>query len=168
MKKINKKGFTLVELLAVIVLLGIVIASLAMGIVRIQNNAKRNTFVTSFNTIKKQVVSDYMNDDVQYITENENKDAYIDDEGNNVTKLEALYGIKPRNYSLSVVKQGDENSDSFAIVITLKAKGQYNTMSRLQPGTGACKNVNGGYDKCEGREIIATIKPNAQTGPVTN
>ena len=60
MKKINKKGFTLVELLAVIVLLGIVATALAARVFATMNNSKSRTFVTTFNDIQKQVMADYM------------------------------------------------------------------------------------------------------------
>ncbi|MBQ3020666.1 MAG: prepilin-type N-terminal cleavage/methylation domain-containing protein [Bacilli bacterium] len=45
MKKLNKKGFTLVELLAVIVILAILIVIVATTALPAMNNAKKNTFV---------------------------------------------------------------------------------------------------------------------------
>ena len=46
MKKLNKKGFTLVELLAVIVVLAIIIIIAMPNIIRAMNNARMGTFIT--------------------------------------------------------------------------------------------------------------------------
>ena len=45
MKKINKKGFTLVELLAVIVVLAIVMGLAVVAISGVLDNARKATFV---------------------------------------------------------------------------------------------------------------------------
>lgn len=57
MKKLDKKGFTLVELLAVIVLLAIVGVVGANLILTRLNKGKRDTFINTYNDIKKEITN---------------------------------------------------------------------------------------------------------------
>ena len=50
--KINKKGFTLVELLGTIVIIGIVSGLAISGVTRMINNAKKETSESQKKTIK--------------------------------------------------------------------------------------------------------------------
>jgi len=64
MKKINRKGFTLVELLAVIVILA-VLALIAMpNVVEMMNNARRSSFVTEAENFAGYLKTAYMSDQV--------------------------------------------------------------------------------------------------------
>ncbi len=55
MKRLNKKGFTLVELLAVIVVLGIIMVIATQQVGKAMNNSRANAFVESYQMIAKQV-----------------------------------------------------------------------------------------------------------------
>ncbi len=57
MKKINKKGFTLVELLATLVILGLLTVIAAPNIIGILTNTKLNTYISDAN--KLQTLAEY-------------------------------------------------------------------------------------------------------------
>ena len=59
MRKLNKKGFTLVELLAVIVILAIIILLAMPNIISSMNNARRGAFATEVNSIIRQAGTAY-------------------------------------------------------------------------------------------------------------
>lgn len=57
MKKINKKGFTLVELLAVIVILGVLLLIAVPSVTNIINNSKKKAFVSAAKLMIENVES---------------------------------------------------------------------------------------------------------------
>ena len=58
----NKKGFTLVELLAVIAILAIMVIIALPNVLEMFNDAKENTFYTEVESIYKQAQTDFIND----------------------------------------------------------------------------------------------------------
>ena len=60
----NKKGFTLVELLAVIAILAILVIISLPNVLQMFNNAKLNTFGTEVQAIYKQVETDFLQDNL--------------------------------------------------------------------------------------------------------
>ena len=83
MKRLNKKGFTLVELLAVIVILALLMVVATRSIGSIMDSSKKSAMETelkkilsSYNTYKEQKIID-PNADIKIIT----KDAAIDSNG---------------------------------------------------------------------------------------
>ena len=58
----NKKGFTLVELLAVIAILAIMVIIALPNVLEMFNDAKENTFTTEVESIYKQAQTDFIND----------------------------------------------------------------------------------------------------------
>ncbi len=56
----NKKGFTLVELLAVIAILAILVVIALPNVIDMFQGAKKNTFVTEIQTIMKQAQSQWV------------------------------------------------------------------------------------------------------------
>ena len=61
----NKKGFTLVELLAVIAILAILVIIALPNVMGMFNNAKKSTFVTEVQNIYKQVATDFVSDSLK-------------------------------------------------------------------------------------------------------
>ena len=61
----KKKGFTLVELLAVIAILAILVIIALPNVLGMFNSAKRNTFKTEVESIYKQAQTDFINDSLQ-------------------------------------------------------------------------------------------------------
>ncbi len=61
----KKKGFTLVELLAVIAILAILVIIALPNVLGMFNSAKKNTFVTEVETIYKQAQTNFINDALQ-------------------------------------------------------------------------------------------------------
>ena len=64
MKKLNKKGFTLVELLAVIAILAILMVIAIPGVLTLFNNAKDNAFRTELQSIVKAAKQQWMADNI--------------------------------------------------------------------------------------------------------
>lgn len=64
MKRLNKKGFTLVELLAVIVVLALLIVVVASTALPAMNNAKKNTLETYTKRVVDQVKGLYANAEI--------------------------------------------------------------------------------------------------------
>ena len=64
MKKLNKKGFTLVELLAVVVILGILMLVAIPAIQKSIQNSKKGTFANSSKEMINAVKSEYANDNL--------------------------------------------------------------------------------------------------------
>ena len=56
----NKKGFTLVELLAVIAILAILVIIALPNVIKLYNNAKKNAFLTEVKTLSKEVTNKYI------------------------------------------------------------------------------------------------------------
>ena len=61
----KKRGFTLVELLAVIAILAILVIIALPNVLEMFNDAKKNTFVTEVKTIFKQSKTDFINDSLE-------------------------------------------------------------------------------------------------------
>ena len=61
----NKKGFTLVELLAVIAILAILVVIALPNVMGMFNSAKAGSFQTEVQTMMSQVSSDYVNNTLQ-------------------------------------------------------------------------------------------------------
>lgn len=142
MKKINKKGFTLVELLAVIVLLGIVATALAARVFATMNNSKSRTFVTTFNDIQKQVMADYMIGQV------------ITGDGKEVLEH---YDLNEKDYVLKVEEYG---TGGYKVTLTAAANGSFNSMSKLEKEKEPCTNISGLNEgtKCSGKQISNVIE----------
>lgn len=61
----NKKGFTLVELLAVIAILAILVIIALPNVMGMFNSAKKSTFVTEAEKIYQQVTTDFVSDNLK-------------------------------------------------------------------------------------------------------
>ena len=61
----KKKGFTLVELLAVIAILAILVIIALPNVLSMFNSAKKSTFVTEVQSIYKQAQTDFINDSIK-------------------------------------------------------------------------------------------------------
>ena len=61
----NKKGFTLVELLAVIAILAILVIIALPNVLSMFNKAKKDTFLTEAKTIYKEVSKKYITESMK-------------------------------------------------------------------------------------------------------
>ena len=77
----NKKGFTLVELLAVIAILAILVIIALPNVLKMFNDSKKNSFITEAKTVYSEVSKKYISESMK-----ENKLTYISSEDD--TKLE--------------------------------------------------------------------------------
>ena len=76
--KLNRKGYTLIELLAVILIIGLILGFSTYGIINAFNNSKNKSLTISVNSIKEsaETYATEKNDDSSYwldITDKENK-----------------------------------------------------------------------------------------------
>ena len=93
--KKNKKGFTLIEMLAAVVILGILAAIATIVISRLINNSRKTTFFGSYDNIITELRSDAMMGSIKTDT---------DSETNNDTNRSQYYNYDSNAYSLSVKK----------------------------------------------------------------
>ena len=76
--KLNRKGYTLIELLAVILIIGLILGFSTYGIINAFNTSKNKSLTISINSIKEsaETYATEKNDDSSYwldITDKENK-----------------------------------------------------------------------------------------------
>ncbi len=104
----KKKGFTLVELLAVIAILAILVIIALPNVLKMYNNAKKNTFLTEAKTVYSEVSKKYISESMKG-----NKLSYISGDDN--TKLDMTgnnlkYCIKlDNNGKITAMKVGNDN-----------------------------------------------------------
>ena len=98
----NKKGFTLVELLAVIAILALLVIIALPNVLKMFNQAKKDMFLTEVKTIYKEISKKYISETmrgnkISIISNTNNK---LDLESNNLkykvklNKMEALRNLK--------------------------------------------------------------------------
>ena len=104
----KKRGFTLVELLAVIAILAILVIIALPNVIKLYNNAKKNSFLTEAKTVYSEVSKKYISESIKG-----NKLSYINSEDN--TKLE-MNGNKLKyciqldnNGNIIAMKVGNDN-----------------------------------------------------------
>ena len=61
----KKKGFTLVELLAVIAILAILVIIALPNVLKMYNDSKKNAFMTETQTLAKEVSSKYISESMK-------------------------------------------------------------------------------------------------------
>lgn len=118
MKRLNKKGFTLVELLAVIVVLAIimVIATQAIGNVIKENTAK--SFKSSLDMVAKQA-----------------KQAYVMDDGTKTLgTVKSYVDYDPAQYSITF---GTSANAAAASITDSSLVSSYNWICLVAPATGS-------------------------------
>ncbi len=93
----NKKGFTLVELLAVIAILAILVIIALPNVIKLYNNAKKNTFLTEAKTVYKEAANKYITESMKG-----NKVNYISSTKNSLE----LNGSKDIEYKISLNNDG--------------------------------------------------------------
>jgi prepilin-type N-terminal cleavage/methylation domain-containing protein len=110
----NKKGFTLVELLAVIVILAIILAIAVPGISGIINNARRGAFESD----AKMIVTGIEYRVLESMTD---PNVTAPTVGADITANLALYGANPANYTSVVI----DSMDPITITLTSAADSEF-------------------------------------------
>ncbi|MGM9878057.1 MAG: BspA family leucine-rich repeat surface protein [Bacilli bacterium] len=109
----TKKGFTLVELLAVIAILAILVIIAIPNVLRIYNSSKKNSFVTEVQTILKQTSTNYVQDIMsdgyseKYIYTN--VDDYRDENTSAIIETNLLNIETNKNYIIVLDSNGEIN-----------------------------------------------------------
>ncbi len=139
MRKLNRKGFTLVELLAVIIILAIVVGITIPAVLTTTSKAREKAFQTSVdsfaNWLGRQYEAYNIGDDTIAKVDQAFKDYCTDSNGikDKCTVNDALLtagGLKPGNYSKELIKNGNliEFSDGkFCVRLYGNKKGDFNT-----------------------------------------
>lgn len=97
----NKKGFTLVELLAVITILAILVIIALPNVIKLYNNAKKNTFLTEAKTIYKEAANKYITESMKG-----NKVSYINSNNKYTSSLD-LNSDKDLQYCINLDNLGN-------------------------------------------------------------
>lgn len=172
-KKIKKKGFTLVELLAVIVILAIIMVITVPTVLGSISEAKKSAFNTVGETMKKYLKDNYNNCKLNignlasYDKEIFNEQCQIRTEKNPEDLSRAL--IKNSGYSTKDIEevQFSKNEESFGVVVIPSAEGQFSKFDTYIEGTyeGDCWTIesidNGEYKFTEFHGI------DKETGEIT-
>ena len=116
----NKKGFTLVELLAVIAILALLVIIALPNVLKMFNQAKKDTFLTEAKTIYKEISKKYISEAMKG-----NKISNISN-GNNKLELESndlKYKVKLNNDGS--IKKFEVSNGNYCI------SGKFNNLSDL-------------------------------------
>ncbi len=113
----KKKGFTLVELLAVIVILGIVITVISISVVKTMKKAKNKAFITSYEVILDSVLKSINSKNLNL---SDDSDVVCFD----TEECSKIYYVSKDNYLMAVVKNDD---DSYTVAVT--GKGDFENVS---------------------------------------
>ena len=108
----KKRGFTLVELLAVIAILAILVIIALPNVLGMFNSAKKNTFVTEIESIYKQAQTDFINDSLQSSGER----YYCSDEDATQTVHDGSSKQKCKNLNITTTKTYYIEMDSSGVV----------------------------------------------------
>ena len=156
MKKIfkNKKGFTLVELLAVIVILAIIMVIATQQIGKVIQGARADSFVESYQMIAKQVNTYIASDQLDAIT--------CDDTDSDTTNnCSSKYGLSSADYSLKV----EGNSGTYTVTLSPSGdtNGKFANMDLTKNGkaanSGTCEHtkIANGATSCTAQQIVGTV-----------
>ena len=148
MKKIlkNKKGFTLVELLAVIVVLAIIMVIATQQVGKAINNARANSFVESYQMIVKQA-NLFMSQDET--VECSGLDACL-----------SYYNLS-NDYTLTITK--DDSARTYTITLGITDNGKFKNLNLDKYGKyidgSSCSKAKVGSNatSCSGKTIIGKI-----------
>lgn len=102
--KKNTKGFTLVELLAVIVILAVLIVIAMPSVLKIMENARRSAFETEVKSYLKAAQTQYANDLAEGATTGATAETTYTSAGTN--KLETIENKSGYKYSIKIVSSG--------------------------------------------------------------
>ena len=173
-KKIKKKGFTLVELLAVIVILAVIMVITVPTVLGSISEAKRSAFNTVGETMKKYLKDNYNNCKLNignlasYDKEIFNEQCQIRTDNPPEDLSKAL--IKNSGYSEKDIKEVEISRSvdgDFGVLVIPSAEGQFSKFDTYIEGTyeGDCWTIepvnNGGYKFTEYHGI------NHETGEIT-
>mgnify|MGYP004616288187 CR=1 FL=1 len=132
--KMNKKGFTLVELLAVIAILALLVIIALPNVLKMFNQAKKDTFLTEAKTIYKEISKKYISE-----TMRGNKISIISNT-NNKLDLESndlKYKVKLNNDGS--IKKFEVSNENYCI------SGKFNNLSDLTTDKiteGKCEEIS--------------------------
>jgi len=132
--KMNKKGFTLVELLAVIAILALLVIIALPNVLKMFNQAKKDMFLTEAKTIYKEISKKYISETmrgnkISIISNNNNK---LDLESNNLK-----YKVKLNNDGS--IKKFEVSNENYCI------SGKFNNLSDLTTDKiteGKCEEIS--------------------------
>ena len=98
----KKKGFTLVELLAVIAILAILVIIALPNVIKLYNNAKKSAFLTEAKTVYKEAANKYITESMKG-----NKVSYINSNSKNSLELSSAKDI---SYCINLDESGKVTS----------------------------------------------------------
>ncbi|MBO7078969.1 MAG: prepilin-type N-terminal cleavage/methylation domain-containing protein [Bacilli bacterium] len=157
----NKKGFTLIELLAVIAILAILLILAIPNVLKLFNNAKKNSFVTEsqsiLSTAQKQYMSDQVSSGAPVTTRcfdgTNNSHNELSLSGNNDTKYYIEYGngkitkviVNSNGYSITKEDaSGIDASDLTNAIVKSSSDEEYTEVTCTAGGTTTVSTIDYG------------------------
>lgn len=173
MRKLNRKGFTLVELLAVIIILAIVVGITIPAILTTTQKARQKAFQTSVesfaNWLDRQYEAYKLDNDLLMSVNSDFEKACIDKDTNsanttcNITSdLLIAGGLKPDNYNLnmSLLEHSEIKfkDGKFCVKLVGSADGEYSTTDSMTNNEECFKlQISGALSKDSGTERKARL-----------
>ena len=140
MKKMNNKGFSLIELIIVIAIMAVLVAIIAPNLTKYLGKSKSQTDKTNLDEIKKQF-----------------KNAISDAATDEITDVAGTYTVTGNSVSIDTSKTAGTGASSFVNVVKKALDSDTNTKSKVDSSKTSIEVVVSGDDSA-GYTITAQFK----------
>ncbi len=149
MKKMNNKGFSLVELIVVVLIMAIIAVALAPQVMKWVENSRKSTDIENYNALVLAANTASTNEDIiaavktANITISMTKTSTTTDDATTGKKFEALLTENLPGWGATKITSGDWSSYTFKVTVKKSPTGNGIQVIRGDGTNGA--NTSGGY-----------------------